>query len=174
MPTQFQNLFNRWIARNYKKLREQMPMHDLMHDAYVTVYCFRRPILPTDERFRSLMSDAYHRHFLKEFNHQMRFTLPDPLFWQLMEERETEVLTAESANNYSLCDLSSNSLKNLFSFVRSHFPPEIVVIFKMAVVEQMSYADIAKATGKSKADIKRIINEVEQAIRQCRRESKSK
>lgn len=170
MPTQFQHLFNRWMERNYNLLRKQMPLHDIMHDAYVTVYHIRRPILPTDERFRSLMDDAYHRHMLEEFNHQMHFTLPDPIFWLLLDEDENRnELPTASHTNHSLSDLSVNSMKNLFSFVRKNFSVEEVAIFNMAVMNQMTYAEIARAMGRTKPEIRNTINKIEQAIRQCRK-----
>ena len=166
MPTTFQHLFNKWMERNYKKLIQQMPMRDMMHDAYVTVYKTRRTYLPTDERFCSLMDDAYHRHVLKELNHQMHYILPDPLFWSLLDEEQMVTpRTKETANKYSLNDMSSNSLKNLFTFVRNNFSANSVTVFKMAVVEQMSYADIAKAMGMTKPEVKNIINNIENAIR---------
>ena len=169
MPTAFQKLFNNWMSKNYLALRQQMPIRDLMHDAYVTVYEFRRPIIPTDERFKSLMDDAYHRHLLREMNHNMQFILPDPLFWMYLEEDGMQDDMETNDISCSLFDLSDNAKKQLSDFIRKKFSPEVYTIFCMAVYEKLSYAEIAKITGHSRAEIKNIIKRIEDAIRKCKR-----
>lgn len=169
MPTQTQKLFNLFMQQNYPELMKEMPMRDLMHDAYVTVYHLRTPYIPTPEQFRSRMRDAYHRHFLYEFNHAMQFTLPDPRIWLYMEENECDEPTEETAHNHSLSDLSQNSLQNLFAFVRKNFHPAEYEMFKMAVTEQMSYKDIAVVLGCTTKQVKEKIEAIEKAIRMHRR-----
>ena len=108
----------------------------------------------------------------------MHYVLPDPLFWFYADEQE-EILgltdnDADCTPSHSMSDLSAYSMKQLFSFVKSHFSQEVFDIFKMAVVEQHTYSEIASITGRSKQDIRRIIDDIEQAIRQCRRVKESR
>ncbi len=172
MATEQQKLLNKWIERNYETLQRTMPQKDMLHSAYITVYHFRRPYIPTAERFRSLMEEAYHRHILSEFNHSMHFVLPDPLYWLYLDEDENAngLLddTAISSPSHSLSDLSSYSLTQLFAFVKRNFPQEVFNIFKMAVVEQRTIADISLITGMKKNIIRRHLDDIECAIRRCR------
>ncbi len=176
MPTTNQKLLNQFMEQEYEQLRRTMPQRDMLHSAYVTVYHLRRPYLPTPDRFRSLIDEAYHRHLLAEFNHQMHYILPDPLYWYYLDEdEEANMQLEESATcspSRSLSDLSSYSLSHLFAFVKKNFSPIAFDVFKMAVVEQRSIADIATITGLKKNIIRKMLDQIEQSIRQCRRPAK--
>lgn len=169
MSTLQQKLFRRWVERNYPELSKQMPLKDMLHSAYITVYDLRKPIMPTPDVFRHEMDEAYHRHILKEFNRSMHFVLPDPLFWVLVDENVADPVLREgnaaNAPTRDLHDLSSYNLSKLFGFVRRNFPQEVYAIFKMAVVEQKTYSEIGKITGRSRQQVKEIISEIERAIR---------
>lgn len=174
MPTTHQRLFNRWIQQNYDALQRVMPMRDMLHSAYVTVYEIRRPYLPTSERFRELMDDAYHRHMLREFNHNMHFTIPDPRFWMFADEDEMLQPVYNDAPSRSINDLSMRSTKRLFQFVKKNFPKDVFLIFRMAVAEQKSLSEISKITGKPKPEVRIHLNNIERAIRERVSLSKAK
>lgn len=169
MPTQTQKLFNRFIEQYYPELAKEMPMQDIMHDAYCTVYYYRRPYIPTPEQFRNLMHDSYRRCFLSELNHMMRYPCPDPRFWLYLEEHEDELMPtrgdAHINESRSVSDLTANDLRKLFEFVRKHFNPVAYEVFKKSIIRQMSYADIAKAEGLTRKEVKTIIDEIERFIR---------
>lgn len=170
MATAQQKLLNKWIERNYETLLRTMPQKDMLHSAYITVYHFRRPFIPTAENFSLLMEEAYHRHVLAEINHSMHYQLPDPLFWLYHDEPDDELLRsddiAENTPSHSLSDLSSSGLTKLFAFVKQNFPPDVFSIFRLAVVEQRSVKEIAAISGLQKKDVHIILNNVEQAIRE--------
>lgn len=178
MPTITQKLLNKWIERNYKSLCRTMPQKDMLHSAYITVYHFRRPFVPTAERFSDLMEQAYHRHILAELNHAMHYPLADPIFWILrgeeLADEERTVNGAEDNNSHQLSDLSSSGLTKVFSFVKKNFPQEVFSIFKMAVVEQRSVAEIASISGLSKKDVHVILDGIEKSIRKGFKPSTSK
>lgn len=169
MATAQQKLLNKWIERNYEKLARTMPQKDMLHSAYITVYQIRTPYVPTAERFLKLIEDAYYRHVMSELNHNMHFTLPDPLFWLYHEEHDEDMLrndeVAESTQSHSISDLSASGLTKVFAFVKQNFPPQVFTIFRMAVVEQRTTKEIAVITGMKKKDVRHIIDNVEQAIR---------
>lgn len=169
MATAQQKLLNRWIERNYKTLLRTMPQKDMLHSAYITVYHFRRPFVPTAERFYNLMEQAYHRHILAEINHTLHYPLSDPLFWfNHAEDDMDEVRIDEGADNThtrTLSDLSSAGLTKLFAFVKQNFPPEAFSIFRMAIVEQRSVKEIAAISGLQKKDVRLILDEIEATIR---------
>lgn len=150
-------------------------MQDIMHDAYCAVYYYRRPYIPTPEQFRNKMHDSYRRCFLNEFNHMMHYPCPDPRFWLYLEEHEGErgqiFKGAEIDESRSVSDLTANDLRRLFEFVRKHFNPTAYAVFKKSIINQMSYADIAKSEGLTRKEVKTIIDEIEGLIR---REYKTK
>ena len=168
MTTQ-QKLFNRWMEQNYQRLLREMPQRDMLHSAYITVFCYRQRIIPTPERFERKMTDAYYRHILREFNHTMHFTLPDPLFWlyqdeELSEEGQTED-SADQSTSSSRADLSNYQLARVFAFVKQRFSQEAFIIFRLAVAEQRSVQEIAQIVGLKKATVSRVLGNIEEAIK---------
>lgn len=174
MPTTFQNLFRRWAEQNYKAMRKHMPLSDHLHSAYIAVYGLHNPYLPTPERFYELMDDAYHRFVLQEFNHNMQFLLPDPVFWMHAKENPELTDAFDNESTTALNDISPRDIRNIFSFVKSNFSEQTLSIFKMAVVEQRSVEDIAKITGLTKPHVRARLNDIECAIRKHHKPSKRK
>lgn len=175
MATLQQKLFNQWMERNYKSLLQTMPQKDMLHSAYITVFHYRRPILPVADTFLQLMSEAYHRHILRELNHSMQFVLPDPLFWMYVDEdtpdEEQQLFIgqiddeAEKADKHAVSDLEERQLDNLLAFVRSHTSPDCYIIFRLALLQQCDVSQIAEITGRSKPEIRKSLDEIDRLIR---------
>jgi DNA-directed RNA polymerase specialized sigma24 family protein len=137
-------------------------------------------MLPTCDNFKRLMSDAYYRHILREFNHSMHFILPDPLFWMYIDENniddepDTETPNEEpnqdkgqqkdGATN-SNSEQENENFSKIISYLRSKYNPEEVIIFNLAVLKQQTCVQIAEVTGWKKKDVRNLLNRMERDIK---------
>lgn len=171
MPTLQQKLFNLWIEKCYPTLRQQMPLQDMLHSAYITVYQIRRPVMPIPDTFSRLMNEAYHRHVLKEFNHQMQFPLPDPIFWMFADEDmpddtgQNDNEADESNKRNSIADLDEKQFNSMIAFVRRHVSPTDYIIFRMALIQQLTVKQIADVVGLTKPEVIKSLDNIERVIR---------
>ena len=156
-----QFLLRLFMEENYHRLINQYQMKDMMHEAFITVFHTRRHIEPS--MFERLIVDAYHRHCLREINHRMHYVMPDPLFWYLQEQNETDdpinqffdMLMSESTNRQQQEQeehISDELRKKIFRYVRDNVSHQDYHIFTLFFNDNKPIPLIAEIIGLSKKE----------------------
>lgn len=159
------------MEQHYNELLSKFPQRDILHTAYIMVFYTGGEYLPTPDTYERLLSRAYYRSMLKEMQYYQRCLLPDPLFWlyrqdsddllaSLFEEKEAPEMVGDA--DYYLSDKKIKALRDL---ARRKLSPEQAIIFRLALLQQCSVAQIAEIVGKSKAEVRKSLRDIEQLLR---------
>ncbi len=172
-----QRLFNRFMEQHYRQLLSEFPQRDMLHSAYLIVFYTSNKYLPTADTYERLLSRAYYQSLIREMQYYQRCIIPDPLFWLYRQNEQDELLSTllgEAPEMVGDTDyqLSDKKMKYLREFARKYMSPEEAVIFRLALLQQCSVAQIAEIVGKPKADVRKSLHNIEQLLRKKYKKNK--
>jgi len=167
-----QKLFNRFMEQHYCQLLSKFPQRDMLHSAYLVVFYTSNEYLPTADTYERLLSRAYYQSLIREMQYYQRCLLPDPLFWLYRQDSDDDLLASlfeekEAPEMVGDADyyLSDKKIKALRDLARRKLSPEQAIIFRLALLQQCSVAQIAEIVGKSKAEVRKSLRDIEQLLR---------
>ena len=167
------------MEQHYNQLLSEFPQRDMLHSAYLAVFYTSNEYLPTADTYERLLSRAYYQSLMREMQYYQRCLMPDPLFWlyrqdsdddffaSLFGENETPEMVGEA--DYHLSDRKIKTLRDL---AHRKLSPEQAIIFRLALLQQCSVAQIAEIVGKSKAEVRKSLRDIEQLLRKKHNKSK--
>ncbi len=167
MTTQ-QQLFNRFIEQNYNKLFCKFPQRDMLHSAYIIVFSTHRQFTPTAYNYERLLERAYHQSLMREMQYYKQCLLPDPLFWLYQQEQINDDNDDEKQESemMGMAEFIDDEMKSLTEYVRTHCTKEQTIIFSLALLQQYTIEQIAEIVGKTKSEVRKSLQHIEQLLRQ--------
>lgn len=161
--TEITVLFNAWITSRHNRLKQRIEsVGTLNDDAFQETYLAMLEIVrPEDDEqvFDRLFFKVYRKMLSIEYNRDMRYAHPDPLFFAyLRTEDETEQEQPRQEDEKA-------TAKQVMEYVRYHFVIGDYLIFKLRFLDGMSWQGLMDYTGHSSATIARKINGIKEQVK---------
>lgn len=144
---------------------------------YAKMYCLARTMLYDADESKDVVSDIFARLLREKYHpqqHQLegylmtavRNRCRDVLSHKSMRERVEKLFLQESQqSNVISTNTDDDRLERLVQFVESELPPLSQQIFQLRFLRELSYEEVAQATGVSKVTV---YNHLAQSLQRIR------
>lgn len=144
---------------------------------YAKMYCLARTMLYDADESKDVVSDIFARLLREKYHpqqHQLEGYLMtavrnrccDVLSHKSMRERVEKLFLQESQqSNVISANTDDDHLERLVQFVESELPPLSQQIFQLRFLRELSYEEVAQATGVSKVTV---YNHLAQSLQRIR------
>lgn len=152
-------------------------IEELFKKHYAQMYRLARTILYDAEESKDVVSDIFAR-LLQDSNQPQQKKLEsylmtavrnrcrDVISRKSMRERVEKLLLQESIQSHIVVMYDDNRQERLIQFIETELPPLSQQIFRLRFLREMSYEEIAQATGVSKVTVYNHLSQSLQRIKE--------
>lgn len=147
-----------WIATCYEPLKQRVMMtHYFDEDVFQDTYLALREIGSFSSNMEADFMKIYRRLLSREFSFDMKFSHPDPLFFNLLSEDSEP--QAEEAND------PIRTIKQVDRTCKAILSEDDYTIYRLRYKIGMTLKEIAAYTGRAATAIYNRLNEIARRIR---------
>ena len=150
---------------------------DIYRQHYAKMYRLARTILYDADESKDVVSDIFARLLREKYQPQqnqmegylmtaVRNRCRDVISHKSVRERVEKLFLLESKQSHIISMNDDDRLERLMQFIEAELPPLSQQIFRLRFLREMSYEEVAQATGVSKVTVYNHLSQSLQKIRE--------
>ena len=153
---EFENIYRQHYARMYRLARTMLYDVDESKDVVSDIFArlFREKYQPQQSQMEGYLMTA------------VRNRCRDVLSHKSMQERVEKLFLQESMQGHITSMNDDDRLERLMQFIEAELPPLSQLIFRLRFLREMSYEEVAQATGVSKVTVYNHLSQSLQRIKE--------